>query len=286
VKLTAARWCVLILLAFPAPGASGSDESEADRIMARVAWNQNRAQTLRRAFRYRQEVRVRFHGRADRLLREEEGEYVVRPSPRGSSKDRIRFLGRYRDGERLFNYYEPRYERKGVDLDGALISELAEEFTGDGGAKDGISRDLFPLTKQQIRKYMFRLDGRERYRGREVYRISFTPKVSQFEEGGSFWAGEALVDVDKLQPVLVTTYQHKKLPLWVRTVLGTNITQHGFKVAYEEFDDDLWFPVTYGGEFKIKGLFFYNRKISISLRNSDFERAAVSSEINYDGPLE
>lgn len=286
MKFTTARWCLLVLFAVAAPVASGSEESEADRIMDRVAWHQNRAQETRRAFRYHQEVRVRFHGKANRLLREEEGEYVVRPSPRGFRKERIRFLGRYRDGERLFDYYEPRYERRGVDLDGALISELAEELTGDGDAKDGISRDLFPLTKQQIRKYIFHLDGRERYRGREVYRISFTPKVSQFEEGGSFWAGEVLVDADKLQPVLVTTHQHKKIPLWVRTVFGTNITQLGFKVAYGEFDDDLWFPVTYGGEFKIRGFFFYNRKISISLRNSDFERSAVSSEINYEGPVE
>lgn len=286
MKFAAARWRLLVLLAVSAPGASGADESEADRIMDRVAWHQNRAQDARRAFRYRQEVRVRFHGKANRLLREEEGEYVVRPSPRGFRKERIRFLGRYRDGERLFDYYEPHYERKGVDLDGALISKLAEELTGDGDAKDGISRDLFPLTKQQIRKYIFRLDGRESFRGRDVYRISFTPKASPFEEGGSFWAGEVLVDADKLQPVLVTTYQHKKLPLWVRTVFGTNITQLGFKVAYEEFDDDLWFPVTYGGEFKIRGLFFYNRKISISLRNSDFERAEVSSEIDYEGPVE
>jgi hypothetical protein len=43
----------------------------------------------------------------------------------------------------------------------------------------------------------------------------------------------------------------------------------------------VWFPVTYGGEFKLKALFFYSRLVGPSLENSDFQRAVVDSMVNY-----
>ena len=54
-------------------------------------------------------------------------------------------------------------------------------------------------------------------------------------------------------------------------------------MPYQKFDDRLWFPVTYGGEFKLKAVFFYARRIAMSMQNSGFERAVVSSKVKFGG---
>lgn len=74
--------------------------------------------------------------------------------------------------------------------------------------------------------------------------------------------------------------------MWARMVFGTNVKQLGFKVTYGEADDGVWFPTAYGGEFEVKALFLYKRQISLSLRNSDFERADVSSKIAFGEPVQ
>ena len=83
--------------------------------------------------------------------------------------------------------------------------------------------------------------------------------------------------------MLVTTHLAEKIPIWVKTVLGTDVKALGFKVTYKKFDEGLWFPVTYGGEFQFKALFLYSRKVGLSLRNSDFHRADVQSSVTYAG---
>jgi hypothetical protein len=69
-------------------------------------------------------------------------------------------------------------------------------------------------------------------------------------------------------------FEHKKLDADAGLELG-------LKVTYKKFDEGLWFPVTYGGEFKLKALFFYSRRVGLSLENSDFQRAVVDSMVNY-----
>ncbi len=253
--------------------------------MWKVAWNQGRAQDARRSFRYRQRVVIRFHGARNRLLREEVSEFLIEPLPRAIRKERIHFRGTYRRGGRMIPYFQPHYQYKDLDIDGDLISELAEELTNDPDARDGISRELFPLTLRQVRSLDFRVIGRDVYRGRDVFRVVFTPKTD-WTEGGSPWAGEALIDAADLQPALVTTHLARKVPLWLRTVFGTNVRHLGFKVVCSRLEEGLWFPVSYGGEFALRALWFYRRKISIALHNTDFERADVSSRIHYMGPLE
>jgi hypothetical protein len=287
MRLTAVAPLAALLLSTPGINAENRPaDLTADQIMRKVAWHQNRAQTMREAFRYDQSVLIRFHRGGNKLCREEYSEFVVTPTPRGSEKDLVHFLGKYRDGKELHEYYEPHFQYKDLDIDGELITELAEELTDDDDAKDGINRDLFPLTLQKQKGMKFQLEGVETYKGREVYKITFHPNKATWKEDGTPWAGEVLVDHEKLQPVLVTTRLAKGLPLVVRTVLGTNITRLGFKVAYEEFEDDLWFPVTYGGEFKVKAVFFYKRKISLSLRNSGFERSEVTSKVAFGDPVQ
>jgi len=63
--------------------------------------------------------------------------------------------------------------------------------------------------------------------------------------------------------------------------LGTDIRGLGFSVSYQKFADGVWFPVSYGGEFAVRALFFYKRRISVALTNSDFRRAGVTSNIAY-----
>lgn len=72
---------------------------------------------------------------------------------------------------------------------------------------------------------------------------------------------------------------------------GMGLTQtcsrspRGFKVEYEKLDDKLWFPAEYGGEFKLKALFFYKRSMAIALHNHGFQRSTVSTVLTYSDPF-
>jgi hypothetical protein len=98
------------------------------------------------------------------------------------------------------------------------------------------------------------------------------------------WSGEALVSCADYQPVLIITELARKVPLLVRTMLGTNLQGLGFSVRYQKFGEGLWFPVSYGTEFRIRALFFYSRSIVVSLENAGFKRAKVDSAIAFDEP--
>jgi hypothetical protein len=72
------------------------------------------------------------------------------------------------------------------------------------------------------------------------------------------------------------------MPMAVQILLGTNIRGLGFSVSYQKFADKVWFPVSYGGEFEVRGLFLYRRTITIALTNSDFRHTDVNSDVAYD----
>jgi hypothetical protein len=245
-------------------------------IMERVAANQDRAQAERAAYVYHQQVQVRLHRGAQRLAREEIREYVALPGPKSTSKQLVAFSGKYERGGEYLYYSKPGFTYKEVDIDGELAGELGDEFSNGGNSRDSLASWLFPLNTSQMRKYRFTLEGRENYRGRDVYRIAFQPG------GDAVWSGEVLVDAAELQPVLIATRQAKRVPVWARMVFGTNVRHLGFKVTYQRFGDGAWFPVSYGGEFELRALFAYRRKISIAVRNSGFRKADVRSDIEYD----
>ena len=67
----------------------------------------------------------------------------------------------------------------------------------------------------------------------------------------------------------------------MKTLLGTDVKGLGFSVAYQKFADGVWFPVSYGGEFELRVLFFYKRTISVSMTNTDFRRVDVNSQVSY-----
>lgn len=266
----------LLTLAVAAAAACQTSET-AESIMARVAVNQDRAERLRSSFVYRQNLLMSVRRANHKLAREERSEFTVIPGPNGVEKNLVHFSGRYERRGHYIAYDHPNYQYKDMDIDGDVISDLAQDFT-NASSRDGIAKDLFPLTAEEQRKYTFRLAGRETRRGRDVYRIAFRPRPGA--EDAACWSGEALIDAREFQPVHVSTRLARGVPFWVRTVLGTNLKYLGFSLAYDRFADGVWFPVGYGGEFELKAVFFYKRTISVSLENSHFEHTDVQSAIS------
>ena len=272
MKLAIAFAAALPLLAQP---------PDIDSIMSRVALNQAKSQDLRSQYVYTQKQLLRMVRPGGRVAREERREYTVLPKYRGVKRSLVSFQGRYETHGRYTAFDKPGYHYKGLDLDADLLDSASDDMTNDGNSQNGIANDLFPLTYHQQLKYDFHLEGSETYRGHAVYRVSFEPKKRGFDDGDAMWKGEALIDREDLQPVLITTSMAMKLPLAVRTLLGTDIKGLGFTVNYQKFAEGVWFPVSYGGEFQIKGVFFYRRTMSVSMANSDFRRADVNSTIAY-----
>jgi hypothetical protein len=131
-----------------------------------------------------------------------------------------------------------------------------------------LAKGLFPLTSKQQSKYLFKLVGQQRMNGRDVYHVSFRPRdKSDFD-----WKGEAFIDTQEFEPVVVYTQMSRKIPLGVRVLLGTNLPGLGFSVTYDREPDGVWFPVSFGTEFRMRVLFFLARDISMSLENTHFEK--------------
>lgn len=252
------------------------------QIMSRVAANQAAAQNLRKSYVYNQKQLLRLVRGSGRIAREEHREYAILPKESGIQKELTHFDGKYARHGKYIAYDEPGFEYKDMDIDGDLINDISNDMTDDHDARDGIARNLFPLTSDQQLKYDFRLAGTETYRGRQVFRVRFEPKHASIDidEGGG-WTGDALIDAEEYQPVLVTTKLAYKIPRVVQILLGTNIKGLGFSVSYRKFADGVWFPVSYGGEFQVRAVFFYKRTVTISMANSDFRRLDVNSKIAY-----
>jgi hypothetical protein len=48
-----------------------------------------------------------------------------------------------------------------------------------------------------------------------------------------------------------------------------------------DYGASVWFPVSYGGEFEVRGLFFYKRKISVAMQNTEFRKTDGKSTLVY-----
>ena len=260
--------------------AAGAQTPDVADIMARVGHNQTLAQEARKNFTYHQQQLLRMNRGNGKLAREEHREYDVSPAPSGFHKELSHFEGKYQANGKFVSYDRPGYEYKDMDIDGDLINDLSEDMTNDKGSRDGIACDLFPLTEKEQRKYKFQLLGRQQLNGREVYRIKFEPRPHQ-ETDEAAWKGEAFIDAAEFQPVRVQTSLAMKIPLGVKVLLGTDIRGLGFSVSYGRFEDGIWFPVSYGGEFDVRAVFFYKRKISVAMTNTAFRRTQVASNVTY-----
>jgi hypothetical protein len=159
-------------------------------------------------------------------------------------------------------------------LDSSLVQSFRDDLSNDK-SKDGLGCDLFPLTSSEQKTYRFELVGEDTIKGRKVYRVRFRPR----EKNELTWAGEAMIDAEEFEPVRVYTELSRRIPFAVRTLLGTDVPGIGFNVEYKRFDEGVWFPVSFGTEFRLRAVFFINRDITVALENSAFERAKVQSKI-------
>jgi hypothetical protein len=278
------RLLILAAAALVAISSALAQMPDIGTIMTRVAINQAKSMEERRNYVYTQKQLLRFVRGNGKMAREERREYSVAPVEQGVHKTLAKFEGKYERKGAFFAYDQPGYEYKDLDIDGDLINDMSNDMLSDDQGKDGISPDLFPLASQEQLKYNFRLIKAETYRGRDVYRVAFEPKPHHRDNHGDNhgnWKGEALIDAAEFQPILVTTKLAWGMPLVVKTLLGTNIKGLGFSVSYEKFADGVWFPVSYGGEFDVRAVFFYKRIMAISMVNTDFRRTDVKSEIAY-----
>lgn len=274
-RLTSMRRVAFLLVCLAGSVAAAQAPLTANEIMARVAANQDQAVKLREKYVYQQHVHVISRQTNGKVMREETDDYDVVPTPDGSKKELKSRTGQYwKDGK----YLQITMDTKS-DGDGGLDEELTSGFARDvlnDKSKDGYARHLFPLTTEEQKDCKFQLLGETQQDGRAVYRIGFSP-IDTHEY--KCWAGEALIDKEDLQPVLVFTKLAHKLPFLVRGVLGTDLPGVGFNVHYRRQPEGVWFPSSFGTEFQIRVLFLMKRNIVMSLDNRNFQRTHVESKI-------
>ena len=262
--------------------------------MNRVAINQDTAEAERAHYVYVQHAKMTSR-RGNTVMCEEITDYRFTPSTDGTDEQLLKVDGRFVKNHKFINYSTllPRDEDKpkesGKDankdqsekkkdeandkdkkkdkdkdpvfdpnsdetLDRDLVENMRWNLIHDK-SKDGVNAHLFPLTSKDQLNYAFRMIGRERLNGRDVYHIAFRPK----KKNDFGWSGDAFIDTTAYQPVLVTTGMARKIPFAVRTLLGTDVPGLGFTITYAPQPDGVWFPVTFSTEFKIHVLYFFHR---------------------------
>ena len=291
--------------------ASGQRPAESEAlpavadIMAKVAANQDHADAERAHYVYVQHAHVTSR-KGKTVMCDEVTDARITPSSKGSKAEIIKLNGRLLHKGQYVTYTtlpagqsDPKADAKNSDakksgnkdsgggddhdslgddgIDRDLVGDMRSGLTNDD-SKDGIAADLFPLTSKSQSDYLFHLVGRERMNGRDVFHVEFRPK----DKDDYGWKGDAYIDSTAYQPVVVSTSMARKVPFGVRTLLGTNLPGLGFTVVYAPQSDGAWFPISFGTEFKIHVLFFFNREIVIDDHNSNFEKTHVSSKIVAD----
>jgi len=270
------RLLLTITIAAASTLSAQTSSLTADAIMRRVGANQDRAEDLRRQYVYKQHVVIVSRKTSGKVMQEEAADYLVAPNPQGSNKKLSGVAGKYWRKHDYVSYSGTATPNDG-SLDGELVSDLRDDLVNERQTRDGIAANLFPLTSKEQEKYRFQLLGEETVNGRKVYRVGFRPHNSD-----TAWKGEALIDSEEFQPVTVFTRLSRRVPFWVRTALGTDVPDVGFSVTYRRQSDGVWFPASFGTEFRLRAVFFINRNITISMRNTDFEKTHVDSVIRYD----
>ena len=176
-----ARLCLVLFLVVPGVTAQNSAPQTdapvltADQIMARVAANQDRSEALRKQFVYRQHIHILTHKPGGKLLREETTDYDVTPLPDGTEKKLKTLNGRYLLKGKYQDFTgEPVPDSD--SLDGGLIKDFRDDLSNEK-SKDGLGKDLFPLTSGEQKNYQFTLLGQETQEGRNVFTLGFVPRT-------------------------------------------------------------------------------------------------------------
>jgi hypothetical protein len=254
-----------------------AETPDGNEIMRRVAENLARGEQARAAYVFDQDVFVRLLRANGKLAREENRKYVVTPSAQGGSREIVSVAGTIVNGRNRVEYTKAGYRTKDTDIDGALVDSLAREVMWRKDAIGPISF-LFPLSPEHLSRYTFHYEGEERYRDYDAFRLSWRSAKGQDDE----WEGEALIERNEFQPIQLTVHWTGKIPRGVTIGLGTDVRQVGAKITYERFEKNVWFPVTFGGEMKLRVLFLYARTIAFRAASSGFRKTDVKSSIEFD----
>jgi hypothetical protein len=279
-----------------------AQEPNALNIMSRVATNQDAAQADRIHYIYVQHAKVRsLKGHTVRC--EEITDARIVPTEKGYSQQLLKLDGRLLHKGKYIIYNEHNIapipkDKESTDIDNEdddlkitlkdddndttdrdLVENMRSNLTKSPKSKDGLAAGLFPLTTEAQKDYTFELLGRAPMNGHNTFHITFRPK----DKDDFGWKGDAYIDATAYQPVLVRTTMARNIPFAVRTLLGTSLPGLGFSVTYEPQPANQpnapWFPVTFGTEFKLHVLFFFNRQIVIDAHNTDFEKTHVTTTI-------
>ena len=246
--------------------------------MARVAANQDRANMLRSEYIYHQRIRVMLQKASGQRMRDITSDYVVTPMPDGTRKELTHVEGYYRHKGRYLAFRGKAAPLPDEDtIDGDMAQSFRDDLLNDK-SKDGLASDLFPLTTENQKKDSFQLLGQEIIHGRPTYRLKFRPK----DRSDIDWAGEADIDVADLEPVRVYTRLSRPIPFLIRKFL-LDLPGVGFDVEYSRQPDGVWFPVSFGTEFRVRFMMFWARSIIVSMSNSDFEHAEVQHSMRFEG---
>jgi len=269
-------------------------QPDAATVMSQAAANVEKAADARKQYVYQQSVRSSLTRSSGQRERRERREYSVIPNETRTDKKLVSFQGEYRKGKQMLAYTEPGFRTKGGDIDGELIEELTRGLIDDKDSRDGIPRSLFPLSSRELAFYRFAMNGETVMNGRRTYRITFEPlkKGHCIHIGGdesndcepTAWKGETWIDAEDLQPARIITELAFRIPWGVRVFLGTNVQQTGFSITYYRAGENVWFPATYGTEFRLNVLWGYRRTIALSMESSGFQKTSASSTIEYDLP--
>jgi hypothetical protein len=261
-----------------AVSATDSTPLTADAIMARVGANQDRTELARRRYVYRQHIHVVTRKTNGKVMREETTDYHMVPQADKTQRQLESLTGKYwAKGKYVEFSGEPAPNED--SLDASLVNDMRDDLV-EPKSKDGIGHNLFPFASEKLSEYVFRLVGRESFQGRDAYRMSFTPANKDDLD----WAGEAYIDAADFEPIYVYTKLSRKIPFAVRTLLGTDLPGVGYSLHYEKQPGGVWFPKTYGTEFTLHVLFFFNREVMVSLDNKDFQQTHVETKITAEAP--
>jgi len=66
--------------------------------------------------------------------------------------------------------------------------------------------------------------------------------------------------------------------------MARNVREVGFSLTYQRVADGVWFPATYGTEFRITVFWGYKRTITLSMENTDFRKTDSQSTVQFDSP--
>lgn len=265
-----------------------------DEIMRRMAANVEASLEARRQYVYKQKVNAKLVRTNGQLARVEKRDYTVTPKEKNTVKHLDSLAGEYHKSKKeIVHYTEKGFEAKGMDIDGGIMEDLIDDLMNDEKSRDGIPHNLFPITAKDLDAYRYTYEGLTEVKGRKAHRIGYAPvpkkvrcpdkKEADDDDDCPWrpWKGEVVVDAEEFQPVRIYSDLTFKMPWAVKAFLGTNIQQTGFAVSFARVAPNVWFPATYGTEFRVSLLFGYKRVITMALDSSEFRRTSATSEIQF-----